>query len=48
MHFLSVTYGFSSGNDFDLWVRRSDVEQALDVLEAVLRPEQLTELEEAG
>jgi hypothetical protein len=41
MKVLSVTYGCSLGNEFDMWVKRSDLSRAREVLEAVVRPEVL-------
>ncbi|MEX0786382.1 MAG: DUF2007 domain-containing protein [Dehalococcoidia bacterium] len=48
MNFLSVANIGGVGNDYDLWVRRSDVEQARELLEAVLSSEQLVDVEEPG
>lgn len=41
MKVLSVTYGCSLGNEFDMWVKRGDLLRVREVLEAVVRPEVL-------
>jgi hypothetical protein len=42
MNFLSATYQAGSlPFDFDMWVKRSDLERALDILAPLLRPDQL-------
>lgn len=42
MNFLSATYQAGSlPFDFDMWVKRSDLERAREILEPLLRPEQL-------
>jgi len=43
MRFLSVTYGWSSGNEFDIWVRQRDLERARGILEPLIEPAQLVE-----
>lgn len=47
MNVLSVTYEAGSlSSDVDLWVRRSDFARARELLEPLLRPEQLAPAEE--
>ena len=44
MNFLSATYTTGSwSNDYDMWVKRSDLERAREVLEPLLEPAQLVE-----
>lgn len=43
MRFLSVTYGWSTGNEFDIWVRQSDLERAQGILEPLIEPAQLVD-----
>ena len=42
MNFLTATYQFDLGaNDFDMWVKQSDLNRAREILGDLLQPEQL-------
>ena len=46
MTILSETYGSALGNDYDMWVKQSDLERAREILAPLLRPDQLVEQHE--
>ena len=43
MDYLSVTYGGSGANTYDMWVKRSDLERAREILADLVEPAQLVE-----